>query len=207
MTAYPIIDHTSLDEAALLALAQSGDDEAYGLLVVRLEPVVRRVTRRLIGAHDAEDDIVQDVFIALYRHLDRIDPVRGLRPYLFRCVRNRSYDELRRAGRYETLSLDDEPVETYASFNSAPAAPDQPDELAHWLLIQLEVRAAMDRLPDPQREALILYAEEGLSYAEIAEVAGTSIGTVKSRLFHAKKNLRGLLRPETLDALAMSEEA
>jgi len=62
-------------------------------------------------------------------------------------------------------------------------------------------REAMDRLPEPQRQALILFADEELSYAEIAEVLGTNIGTVKSRLFHAKRTLRRLLRPETVSAI------
>ena len=188
-----------LSEDTLLARAQAGDDEAYGALVLKLDPPVRRFIRRLLGQHDAEDDIVQDVFIKLYRKLYRIKPDQGVRPYLFRMARNRAYDELRSIGYRETLSLDDEPVEAYASFHSQPG--EKPEEAAHWLLIQLEVREAMERLPELQRQALILYSEEGLSYAEIAEVMETSVGTIKSRLFHAKKGLRRWLRPETLQAL------
>lgn len=202
----PMIDETASDlvetsESDLLQRAQAGDDEAFGLLVARLEAPIRRFVWRLIGSSDAEDDIVQDVFIAFYKHLRRLDPAQGLRPYLFRMVRNRTYDELRRRGRYETFSLDDEPVEAYASFSTYAEICDQPEDVAHWLLIQLEVREAMDRLPELQRQALILYSEEGLSYAEIAAAMDTTMGTVKSRLFHAKKTLRCLLRPETLQAL------
>jgi transposase len=70
------------------------------------------------------------------------------------------------------------------------------------MLLALEVREAMDQLPESQRQTLILYSEEGLSYTEIADIMDVSIGTVKSRLFYAKKNLRGLIRPATLDVLA-----
>lgn len=192
-------DNPSLSEDDLLRLAQAGDDRAYAHLLLKLEMPVRRFVRRLMGDHDTEDDIVQDVFIKLYQHIDAVDPGRGVRPYLFRIARNRCYDEMRRWQRRETVSLDDEPVEAYASLHAQPQ--EQPEEIAHWLLIQLEVREAMDRLPDNQREALILFSEEEMSYAEIADVTDTSIGTVKSRLFHAKKNLRGLLRPETLRAI------
>ena len=59
----------------------------------------------------------------------------------------------------------------------------QPEEVAHWLLLRLEVQAAMNKLPELQRQTLILHAEEGLAYQEIAEAMDTSIGTVKSRLF------------------------
>ena len=194
-------DLIHLDEDALLARALTGDDMAYGALVLRLEPTVRRFVRRLIGQSWAEDDIVQDVFMSLYQHLDRIDPALGVRPYVFRMARNRSYDELRRLGRYETVPIEEEPVEGYSAVSALEAPDAQPDDAAHWLMLQLEVREAMERLPEPQRQALILFAEEELSYAEIAEVLGTNIGTVKSRLFHAKKTLRRLLRPETVQAI------
>ena len=77
----------------------------------------------------------------------------------------------------------------------------RPEDVAHWLMLHMEVQEAMDQLPELQRQTLILYAEEGLSYAEIAEVMNTSIGTVKSRLYYAKRQLRKLLHPDTLRAL------
>src|SRR5690606_22998469 len=91
--------------------------------------------------------------------------------------------------------------EAYASFETIPDGSEEPEEVAHWLMIQLEVREAIDRLPDNQRLALIMFAEEGLSYAEIATAMNTSVGTIKSRLFHAKQNLRRMVRPEVLQAL------
>lgn len=190
-----------MSEDDLLRQAQTGDEEAFGMIMIRMEAPLRRFIRRLLGISDAEDDIVQDVFIALYRNLSSVNPQMGLRPYLYRMVRNRSYDELRRLGRYHIYSLDDEPADAYASFETIPDGSETPEEVAHWLMIQLEVREAMDRLPENQRQALILYAEEGLSYSEIAEVMNTSIGTIKSRLFHAKQNLRRLVRPEVVRAL------
>ncbi|GIL09428.1 MAG: RNA polymerase subunit sigma-24 [Chloroflexota bacterium] len=194
-------DLIHLSEDELLVLAQAGDDVAYGALVLKLESPVRRFAHRLIGQSWAEDDIVQDVFMSLLQHLDRVDPARGVRPYIFRMVRNRCYDELRRQGRYETVPIDDEPAEDGGTVATLEAPDSQPDDAAHWLMLQLEVREAMEALPEPQRQALILFAEEELSYAEIAEVLGTNIGTVKSRLFHAKKALRRLLRPETVQAI------
>lgn len=198
------IDLSTHNEDDLLQLAQTGHDEAFARLMNRLEEPVRRFVRRLLGADGAEDDIVQDVFISLYHKMHYIKPEQGVRPYLYRMVRNRCYDELRKQGRYETLSLDDEPVEAYASFNTPMAA--QPEEVTHWLMIQLEVQEAMEKLPELQRQALILYAEEEMSYAEIAEAMETSIGTIKSRLYHAKQNLRRWMRPETLSALDISLE-
>ncbi|HLU09753.1 MAG TPA: RNA polymerase sigma factor [Oceanobacillus sp.] len=188
-------------ECKLLERARAGDYGAFAELQQALEPPIRRFIRRLIGYHDAEDDIVQTVFISLYRNMHRIDPVENLRPYVYRMVRNRCYDELRSQGRYQKISLDDEPAAMWVSFTAAQDEAPQSEDVAHWLLLHLEVREAMDRLPELQRQTLILYAEEEMSYGEIAEAMNCSIGTVKSRLFYAKKTLRQLMRPETLKAL------
>ncbi len=190
------------DENDLLRALQEGDNDAFVALMKRMESPLRRFVRRLIGDSEAGDDIVQDVFFNLYRKSDRIDARRGLRPYLFRMARNRCYDELRRQGRFQTVSLDEEPEGT--SFSLAETLPDpaEPtDELAHWLFIQLVVREAMEKLPENQRQALILYAEEHMSYAEIAVATNTNPGTVRSRLSHARRTLRRLVPPWVLDAL------
>jgi RNA polymerase sigma-70 factor (ECF subfamily) len=184
----------------LLLRACAGDRDAFDDLVVLLDAPVRRYVRRLVGWHDDEDDIVQGVFIALYQHMRRIDPPGYLRPYLFRMVRNRTYDMLRAQQRVAgNLSLDDEPVELQVSFTADDGGTHE--DLAHWLLLHLEVREAMDQLPDVYREALYLYSEEEMTYAEIAAATRSQIGTVKSRIHHAKKRLRSLLRPATLLAL------
>ena len=188
-------------EQTLLKRAQDGDYDAFDELHLLLEPVIGRFVRRLVGYGQEAEDIVQDTFLSLFTHLDRIEPAKNLRPYLFRIARNRSYDLLRRQGRFEKVSLDDEPIGVRVSFDLATQQDIPPEEVTHWILLNLEVQEAIDRLPERQRQTLILFAEENLTYAEIAEVIDVSIGTVKSRLFHAKKNLRGLLKPETLDLI------
>jgi len=189
-------------ETDLLLRAQAGDGEAYEALQRRLDAPVRRFIWRLVGETDAADDIAQDAFIAFYRTLRQIQPPDKLRPYLFRIVRNRCYDELRRQGRFRQISLEaDEPVEAWAVLSAPLEAEAGPEEVAHWLMLYLEVRQAMERLPELQRQTLVLYTEEELSLAEIAEVMSTSVGTVKSRLFYARKALRGLVSPATLRLL------
>ena len=192
-----------MDEHELLRQAQQGDDEAFEQLHAALAPGIGRFVRRLIGDGQEAEDIVQDTLLALYLNLSRIEPVEKLRPYVFRIARNRCYDLMRRGGRYEEISIDedDDPFRVRLSFELADERATPPEEVAHWLLLQLEVREAMDSLPELQRQTLMLYSEEGLTYAEIAEVMGINIGTIKSRLFHAKKNLRARLKPETLRAI------
>lgn len=187
-----------LTDVELLCAAQTGDTLAYEELQERLEPPIRRYVRRLVGV--ADEDIIQDVFIALYFHLGDINPPEKLRPYVYRIARNRCYDEFRRWERNPTVSLDDEPMQLWVSY-AHPEAGGKPDELTHWMLLYLEVQEAIARLPENQRDALVLFSEENLSYAEIAEVMQTTLGTIKSRLYHAKQNLRRMVRPETLQAI------
>jgi RNA polymerase sigma-70 factor (ECF subfamily) len=184
--------------ATWLAQAQAGDHAAFEALHEALLPALLRFVRRLAGDGDAED-IVQETFMTLYLHLGQIAPPEKLRPFLYRVARNRCYDRLRRSGRFEQIEWDEDDAAprvrlSFTQDGDAPSA----DDAAHWLLIQLAVKEAMERLPELQRQTLVLYAEEELSYAEIAEVMDVSIGTVKSRLFHAKRGLRRLLPPETL---------
>ncbi len=202
------LDEPTLDEddsdAALLAHAQGGDYFAFAVLRERYEPAIARFVRRITGVDDAED-ITQEVFITLFMHLHEIDPPEKLRPYLFRVARNRCYDVLRKRRHYTPIALDDEPLAdsvTYAHQESV-----SPEDAAHWLLLMIEVQEAIDKLPETQRQALILYAEEGMSYGEISEVMGCSLGTVKSRLYYAKRGLRQLLHPDTLAALESSFDA
>jgi len=190
-----------LTEIELLKQAQAGDMDAFADLQARLDSPMRRFVWRLIGTSIEEDDIVQDSMIALFLNLDRIQPAEKLRPYLFRIVRNRCYDLLRKRRRFDPVSLDDELTEMWASLHEQTAS-DQPEEVAHWLMLRLEVETAMRRLPELQRQTLILFAEENLTYEEIAEAMDTSIGTVKSRLFYAKRTLRQLVSAETQALLA-----
>ncbi|MFN8530726.1 MAG: sigma-70 family RNA polymerase sigma factor [Anaerolineae bacterium] len=192
-------------ERMLLEAARAGDYNAFEALHERLAPALNRFVRRLIGETGEVEDVVQDTLIAVYMHLPKLDPPEKLRPFMFRVARNRCYDILRHQGRWESVSTDldeDDPVGVRIAFDIAAAVDEMPPEDAtNWLLMMMEVKAAMERLPEMQRQALILYCEEDMSYAEIAETMGVNIGTVKSRLFHAKRGLRGLIPPRTLAAI------
>lgn len=178
----------------ILKLAQLGDNDAFSDLQIQFEQSVRRFVLRLIGHHDEVDDIVQRTFIALYMNLDRIEPVAKLRPFLFRVARNLSYDYLRKIYRHEDVSLQD--CEYRLSTNASSL-----EEKAHWSIVFEEVRKVIDCLPIIHRDTLILYIEEGLSQAEIAETMNTEIGTVKSRLFYARKLLKQTVSPDILSML------
>jgi RNA polymerase sigma-70 factor, ECF subfamily len=76
-------------------MAQDGDMEAYEELQILLEPDIRRFVQRKIYDQYVVDDLMQEIFLAFYQNLSRIDPVENLRPYIFRIARNKCYDDLR----------------------------------------------------------------------------------------------------------------
>lgn len=142
---------------------------------------VYRFLWRMTGSNTAAEDLAQDVFLVLLRAPERYDPDRGgLRQYLIGVARNLALRQFRRENRWNTLdedqfvaeSIDLDGVETAES-----------------------VARAVQELPPLQREALILSVYEEMSLEEIARVAEVEIGTVKSRLFRARENLRRMLAP------------
>jgi RNA polymerase sigma-70 factor (ECF subfamily) len=173
--------------------------------VILLKPVTRFVAR-LIGPDETEKDVVRESFIALYMNLERMDRPEALLPFLYRVARNRSYDALRKKGRFDTVSLDGEQgvggVWADRIFAPGPTPADSVERVFLWS----EVRRAIDRLPELQRQTLILYAEEDLSYPQIAEAMATDVGTIRSRLYHARRNLMRYLPPDTLRALGLAKE-
>ncbi len=193
------------DESQLFSEAKEGDRGAFSRLQLALQPSVLRFAVRLVGRYERELDIVQDAFVSLYMNLDRVSSAEHLRPYLFRIVRNLCYDELRRRGRYRHVSFDDDDIsETVVAMMADPE--DLPDETAQWAQVFAIVQRAMDTLPELQRQALILYAEEGLTYAQAAEAMGCDIGTIKSRIHNGRKNLVALSPSEVLSAIGIHQK-
>ena len=193
-------------EHELFEQAKANNRTAFDRLQETLDASVRRFVRRLVGISEAEDDVVQDAFLALYMNIEKLESSEHLRPFLFRVVRNLCYDTLRRQGRFQFVPLDAASEDSAVNPSFLTDRRQQPDEELHWILLYSEVQKAIDRLPEIQRQAIILYCEENLTYAQIAEAMGTDIGTVKSRIFYGRKNLRNLLKPEILEALGIEKE-
>lgn len=178
----------------LLHRARRGDKAAFGDLQKRYEVRIRRFAARMINNNHEVDDIVQRAFIALYINLERIDPPEKLLPFLYRVTRNLCYDTLRQYYRRDEMDIEDCAYRLESQTISL-------EDKAHWSLMLEQVRQCIDCLPDIQRDTLILYVEENLSHAEIAEVMNTEVGTVKSRIFYARKLLKQMVSPELLKIL------
>ncbi len=179
-----------------LEQARQGDMQAFAELFEPLRPKVHAVAARLVGSQDAED-IVMDAFIKAWQALPGFRGEASLQTWLLRIARNRCLDVLR-SRRAEPLRLELDAPMTGREDPPQVFDPGQPNP-AEQAADRLDARAARDALTalDPRhREALLLRYEDGLSYAEIAAAQGVRIGTVMSRLFHARRKLSRALGEE-----------
>ena len=174
-------------ERDLLAKAQNGNLFAFEEIVRRYQRRVYGVAFRIVRRHDLADDVVQETFIRAYESLGRFDVVRPFAPWVATIAANLALNHVR-SPRFREEPLPEAHGETPA---------DAPSPLAGLLDQEAESRlkTAMDALPPEQRAVFVLRAEEDLSYREIADSLGLSIGTVMSRLSRAREKLRGALLP------------
>jgi len=181
-------EQDSVDDWHLLALAGSGDDEAFRSIVERHQDRLVRLCQRLL--HDREEalDAAQEVFIKAYRKAGNLEPRGELFTWLYRVATNHCLNKLRRRRLVRFLPIGDSREDERAWLEPADQAPTPDRQLAareRWHA----TRNAISRLPENQRAVLVLAKFEGLSYRQIAETLEISEGAVESRLFRAMRNL------------------
>jgi RNA polymerase sigma-70 factor (ECF subfamily) len=160
--------------------AQQGDQDAFGELVIAHARTARQVAYAIVGSWDDADDAVQDAALAAWQAVARYDPARPFRPWFLRIVSNAALDLVRRRRVRQTEPLAD-------SFESGAPSPERWTDRA---LISARVAAALGRLGERQRVAVMLFDLEGYSHPEIAAILGVPEGTVRSYVWHARRALR-----------------
>lgn len=181
--AAPVVE----EDAHLIARAQGGDRQAFGVLVTRYRAGVVNVVYRMCGDILLAEEAAQEAFLRTWLNLRRYQPDKSFRAWLYRIAINAALDELRRGRSTGALSLSSED-ETDAQVRTGvvdnPGAALEERERARL------VRQAVMDLPEASRAALILREYGGLSYNEIAAALGIPLGTVMSRLNAARSQLR-----------------
>jgi RNA polymerase sigma-70 factor (ECF subfamily) len=169
----------------------AGDRRALEYLFQRYRQPAFRVAQRLLGNEADALDAVQDGFIKALTHLHRFEGRSSFKTWLLRVVSNAALDLGRQRGRRETVSLSAADATDLTSAGLATA-----DGSARGME-QADLRVALEEalasLPDAQRQTFVLYHDAELSYREVADALGISIGTVMSRLFYARQKLRAYL--------------
>ncbi|MGD9145630.1 MAG: sigma-70 family RNA polymerase sigma factor [Anaerolineae bacterium] len=180
-----------MDEQALIASAREGDVRAFNQLVMLYQSMVYNVAYRILSDPDAASDATQDAFLSAFKAMGKF---RGgsFKAWLLRIVTNACYDQLRVKQRRPTSSLDDLPVESdHSPYLHDPA--EKPDEFVERQELNHMIQVAISTLPVEQRMVVVLSDVQGLSYQEIAQATGLSLGTVKSRLSRGRAKLRDYL--------------
>ena len=172
----------------LLKRAGAGDSTAFIELYERYRTAIFRFAYRLCGSAEQAEDIAHDCFLSLIRRPAAFQPGRAsLKTYLLAAARNLWLKTLRSSERES--SLEDVNETRFVSSDNQPLERLLDQELA------ARVQRAVLGLSPLQREALVLFEYEGLRLNEIAELIGTDVGAVKSRLHRARQSLKSVLRP------------
>lgn len=170
------------DKELVLQL-QSGCLEALGFLYDRHRNSVYRTALAITGDGDAASDLLQDVFLRLYRFACRIDPQRPLEPWLYRMTTNLSYTWVKRNHRWLRPLEDLMDWISGGDENHPYAQAELHDDWHH-------VQQAVSALPLQQRIVVVLYYLNDLSLQEISEILEVPVGTVKSRLHYGRNALK-----------------
>ena len=180
------MDH---EETEMISRCQQGDQQALKEIFDKYQKKVYRIAFGVVRQREEALDIVQEVFIKLFHSIKNFKGRSHFYTYLYRMTMNTAIDHARKTGKQFVSSLDEE-----GSFEPSDAVEKGPERILLQKELEERVKRAMDKLPAEQRAALIFRDVEGLSYQEMAEAMGSSIGTVMSRLHYGRKRLQELLK-------------
>ena len=186
-----------LDDSALVAAYLAGEKRAFTELTERYQTRLLNFVYRTTGDRERAEDLVQETFIRVYRHLHRFDQSKKFSTWIYTIASNLAKNELRNRSRnplvlFQTIKknweADQRPLEwednTY-----------RPDDLFRKRHLREMVESAVEQLPEHHRTVFMLREMEGKSYEEIAEITGCNLGTVKSRLNRARNNFAQIIAP------------
>jgi RNA polymerase sigma-70 factor, ECF subfamily len=173
----------------LVEAAGAGDHQAYEFLVRKYQRSVFNFVYRILGDRHAAEDVLQEVFWALYRAAPRFEARAQVSTWLFKIAYNLSLNEIKRRNRFLNLH---EALRAYPCTEIGPSALSSLEASE----LEEEMTTALNRLPENQKSALLLRVSEELSYAEISEILSVSISSAESLIFRARTRLRQLLKKQ-----------
>ncbi len=175
-----------------IQLSLNGDSQAFKWIIKQYQKRVYYTILQIVRNHEDADDALQETFIKVYTKLDTYNKRYPFYPWLYRIAVNTALNIQKKKSRQRELSIDD--VESNGNgfqTNFMTAAPQVEDMEGRELATNL--RNALNKIPDGQREVFLLRVNNGLSYQEISDELEISIGTVMSRLSRARSKLKDLL--------------
>ena len=186
-----------LDDGQLVLRHLAGDAQAFGAVVDRYQTRLLNFINRTIGDRERAEDLVQEVFIRVFRHLHRFDQTKKFSTWIYTIASNLGKNELRNRSRnplvlFQTIKKHWEADHRPLQFEDTAA---RPDDLYRKRYLKEAVDQCVGQLPAHHRAVFVLRELEGKSYAEIAEITGCNLGTVKSRLNRARNSFAQTIAP------------
>jgi len=186
-----------LSDAELVARFIEGESFRFNELAQRYSPRLLNFIYRLIGDRERAEDLVQETFIRVYRHINRFDQEKKFSTWVYTIASNLAKNELRNRTRnpliyFQTLIKEWENDRRPLEFADKSY---RPDDLFRKRYLRELVDRAVEQLPEHHKIVFILRETEGKSYEEIAEITRCSLGTVKSRLNRARNNFANIIAP------------
>lgn len=183
-----------LTDEELVTVFKSGKVEAFNELIGRFKDPLVNYIYRYLGDFDEADDIVQDTFVRVFRHIDQYQPIAKFSTWIYTIATNLARTQYQRRKRWGIFSFghrDDEDDERSQELRDEQLLP---DAIADGSLLHEQIQQALNKLAPVFREVIVLYEIEEKSYEEICEITGQNMGTVKSRLNRARAKLQLLLK-------------
>jgi RNA polymerase sigma-70 factor, ECF subfamily len=186
------------EDSDVVAAFLAGEEMAFELLMERYQNRLLNFIYRTIGDREKAEDLVQEVFIRVYRHLHRFDATKKFSTWIYTIASNLAKNELRNRSR-NPLVLFQSVRDKFADEEERPLdfedTAARPDDAYHKRYLQEAVEEVVGTLPAHHREVFVLRELEGKSYEEIAEITGVNLGTVKSRLNRARASFAERIAP------------
>jgi len=185
---------TPEQEFSVIRRVLNGEPDAFGLLVNEYERTAYNIALRMVKNREDAEDLTQEAFLKAYRSLSSFREESKFSAWFFRILSNLCLDRLRSEKNRNnmSLSLDEEDAEEGAELQ-LPDDSFSPERLLDRKLTNDAVKRGLDSLPPDYREVLLLRELRGMSYDEIGEALDLEAGTVKSRIFRARKRLCAFL--------------
>ncbi len=185
------------DDSAIVTAFLAGEERAFSELVERYQTRLLNFIYRTIGDRDRAEDLVQEVFIRVYRHLHRFDRSKKFSTWAYTIASNLAKNELRNRSRnplvlFQTMQGTGDDEDRPLQFEDTTARPDDMYRKRH---LRDLVEDTVAKLPEHHRQVFVLRELEGKSYEEIAEITDCNLGTVKSRLNRARTAFAAIIEP------------
>jgi RNA polymerase sigma-70 factor, ECF subfamily len=181
------------DDRILVGRARQGDRESFGILVRRHQDRAFNLAYQIVRNREDALDISQEAFAKAYTSLPMFKGEASFTTWLHRIVVNLAIDSVRRKHRAGTTIYDDSRAVTEEGEADAPA-PEDPATALESKQIRALLARGIAQLPPSHRAVLVLREIEGMSYEQISQAVGCTLGTVMSRLFYARRKLKDVLK-------------